>query len=193
MHFYDGAHGPLCISKETALATVPTLSLGVSLAVGPRSIFQVSRQAPGSMLTTDNSYLPISKQPLGVFEGLPPRRCTMRAAPSSIYLIILATISVGVVRTDAHQAKTGWTYPLACCKAHEAGGDCAAIPAPDILRGARGFSVFLHAGDHHMARRPHVFFIPYGDEIPSGDGQYHICLHPTEDDVNCFFAPPDSS
>jgi hypothetical protein len=42
----------------------------------------------------------------------------MRAAPSSIYLIILATISVGVVRTDAHQAKTGWTYPLACCKAH---------------------------------------------------------------------------
>lgn len=117
----------------------------------------------------------------------------MRAAPSSVYLIILATIAVGVVRTDAHQAKTGWTYPLACCKAHEAGGDCAAIPAPDILRGARGFSVFLHAGDHHMARRPHVFFIPYGDEIPSGDGQYHICLHPTEDDVNCFFAPPDSS
>ncbi|CAN7650053.1 hypothetical protein LJR257_004788 [Ensifer adhaerens] len=103
----------------------------------------------------------------------------MTFATSTVPLMTLAAISVGVVRTDAHQTMTG--------------GDCEAIPAPDIMRGARGFSVFLHAGDHHLATRPHMFFIPYGDEIPSGDGRYHICLHPTEDNVNCFFAPPDSS
>jgi hypothetical protein len=117
----------------------------------------------------------------------------MTLATSTVSLITFAVISVGIlVRTDAHQADSGWNPP-ACCKAHDLGGDCEAIPAQDISRGPRGFSVFLHAGDHHLATKPHLFFIPYGDEIPSGDGRYHICLHPTENDVNCFFSPPDSA
>ncbi|TAU37644.1 hypothetical protein ELI43_34085 [Rhizobium leguminosarum] len=115
----------------------------------------------------------------------------MTLTTSTLSMITFAVISVGIpARTDAHQADSGWTYPPACCNAHD---DCEAIPAQDISRGTRGFSVFLHAGDHHLATKPHFFFIPYGDEIPSGDGRYHICLHPTENDVNCFFSPPDSS
>ncbi|WP_080671735.1 hypothetical protein [Rhizobium leguminosarum] len=118
----------------------------------------------------------------------------MTLVTSTISLITLATISAGTpIRAEAHQAASGWTYPPACCKAHDIGGDCEAIPADDIHTGRRGFSVFLHVGDHHLATKPHVFFIPYGDEIPSGDGQYHICLHPTENYVNCFFAPPNGA
>lgn len=102
-------------------------------------------------------------------------------------------ISAGLVgRAAAHDAESGWTYPPACCKAHQLHGDCDAIPTPSVRLGRRGFSVFLHAGDHPLATRPHLFFIPYGDEIPSGDDRYHICLHPSENDVNCFFAPPGS-
>ncbi|WP_244919907.1 hypothetical protein [Rhizobium grahamii] len=54
----------------------------------------------------------------------------------------------------------------------------------------QGYSIILHPGDHFRATRLHLFFVPYGDELPSGDGDFHVCLHPTEDYLNCFFAPP---
>lgn len=34
-----------------------------------------------------------------------------------------------------------------------------------------------------------IFLIPYGNELPSGDDNFHICLYPNEYHVNCFFAP----
>lgn len=118
----------------------------------------------------------------------------MTLVTSTVSVITLTAIIVGMLsRAEAHQAKSGWTYPPACCKAHDTGGDCEAIPARDISPGPRGFSVFLRVGDHHLATKSHLFFIPYGDEIPSGDGRFHICLHPTENDFNCFFAPPDGA
>jgi hypothetical protein len=61
-----------------------------------------------------------------------------------------------------------------------------------MRKGPKGFSVFLHPGDHYLATRNHLFFVPYGDEIQSGDDDYHVCLHPTENDLNCFFAPPEN-
>ncbi|CDM59860.1 hypothetical protein [Rhizobium favelukesii] len=106
--------------------------------------------------------------------------------------ILCAAILIGLlVRSDAHQASSGWTYPPACCKGQKSGGDCNAIPSSDVRKGPHGFSVIIHPGDHALVTRNHEFFVPYGDEIPSGDGEYHICLHPTEDNLNCFFAPPD--
>lgn len=68
---------------------------------------------------------------------------------------------------DAHQAKSAWTYPPACCKGTDVGGDCEAIPGYDVKRGRRGYSVIIHPGDHHLATRHHLFFIPYGNELPS--------------------------
>ena len=116
----------------------------------------------------------------------------MSSTSLTMSVVTISVISmVLVVQSDAHQAGSGWTYPPACCKEKDAGGDCAPIPSSDVRKGAHGFSVTLHPGDHHLATRSHWFFIPYGDEIPSGDGDYHICLHPTEDNVNCFFAPPE--
>ena len=116
----------------------------------------------------------------------------MTSASLVMSVITIAGLSMLLaVRSNAHQAGSGWTYPPACCKDKDVGGDCAAIPAADVRKGARGYSVTLRPGDHPLATRSHRFFIPYGDEIPSGDGEYHICLHPTEDNVNCFFAPPE--
>ena len=115
----------------------------------------------------------------------------MTTRTSTVFLAATAAILASMSdRTDAHEAESGWTYPPACCKSDQLHRDCDAIPTLDVRPGHRGFSVFLRAGDHPLATRPHLFFIPYGDEIPSGDGRYHICLHPTENDVNCFFAPP---
>lgn len=120
-------------------------------------------------------------------------RHLMTVIPSTASVISLAVMSMGLVApSHAHQPSSGWTYPPACCKGNDVGGDCDAIPSWDVRKGPRGFSVILQPGDHHLATRSHNFFIPYGDEIPSGDGNYHLCLHPTEDNVNCFFAPPDN-
>jgi hypothetical protein len=114
--------------------------------------------------------------------------------PFKTLAISLAAFSVGLfVQSDAHEAKSGWTYPQACCLGNDVGGDCEAIPSSDVTKVPRGFAVILHPGDHHLVSRNHHFLIPYGDAIPSGDGEYHICLHPTEFDVNCFFAPPGSA
>lgn len=90
-----------------------------------------------------------------------------------------------------HDADGGWSYPMACCKGTMIGGDCQVVPSNRVARSKRGFSVTINPGDHPLATRSHEFFIPYGNEMPSGNKHYHICLHPTEDDVNCFFAPPD--
>ena len=94
--------------------------------------------------------------------------------------------------SDAHQTAGGWVYPPACCQGSDVAGDCEAISSVNVTRSARGFLILVHPGDHHLATRYHSFFVPYGDEIPSGDQNYHICLHPTEDNLNCFFAPPDA-
>ena len=118
---------------------------------------------------------------------------SMTSTSLSVPVIAIVLLSmVLVVPSDAHQAGSAWTYPLACCRGKDLGGDCDAIPAAGVRKGTRGFSVTLRPGDHPLATRNHWFFIPYGNEIPSGDGDYHICLHPTEDNVNCFFAPPDT-
>ncbi|QRM56207.1 hypothetical protein [Sinorhizobium sp. BG8] len=84
----------------------------------------------------------------------------------------------------------GWKYPLACCRGSEVDGDCHSIPDGDVMQGRRGYFILLRRGDHPKATRDHQFFVPYGDEIPSGDGAYHACLHPGEEHLNCFFAPP---
>jgi len=114
---------------------------------------------------------------------------------ASSFTMIAATILIGAtssVSSDAHDAVSGWTYPPACCRGRGQGGDCDAIPRERVRKMRGGFSIILHPGDHFLAKRPHTFFVPYGNELPSGDGEFHVCLHPNEDYLNCFFAPPQS-
>ncbi|MDP9813833.1 hypothetical protein J2W42_006709 [Rhizobium tibeticum] len=115
----------------------------------------------------------------------------MSAASDVLSMIIAFTAALAADGSSAHDAPSGWSYPLACCKSSAVGGDCEAVPDGRVTKGRRGFRVIIHPGDHHLATHNHLFVIPYGDEMPSGDKDYHIRLHPTERDVNCFFAPPD--
>ncbi len=129
----------------------------------------------------------------------------MTFTPSTASMVFFSVISVGLfAQSDAHQSGSGWTYPLSCCNGKDFGGDCEAIPRSQVWKGPNGFSVILHPGDHHLVTRNQLFLIPYGDESPSGDGDFHICLQPTDEPteadgigqggryrMNCFFAPPD--
>lgn len=125
----------------------------------------------------------------------------MSFTPSTVSMVSFAVISVGIcAQGDAHQSGSSWTYPLSCCS----GKDCRAVPRSQVGKGPNGFSVTLHPGDHHLVTRNQSFLIPYGAESLSGDGNFHICLQPTDEPteadgigrsgryhMNCFFAPPD--
>jgi hypothetical protein len=111
------------------------------------------------------------------------------ASPMALFLVCPAVVAAS--DSDGHDALSGWSHPLACCKSSAVGGDCETIPDGRVTKGPRGFRVIIRPGDHHLATHSHLLFVPYGDEMPSGDKNFHICLHPTEHDVNCFFAPPD--
>ncbi|MDI7863720.1 hypothetical protein MRS76_17340 [Rhizobiaceae bacterium n13] len=111
---------------------------------------------------------------------------------SSLSIALGTGLTIGLVYPErVHQSAGGWTYPPACCRGTDIGGDCEQIPTGDVYKGRYGYSIMLHPGDHRLVTRVHEFFVPYGKEITSGDGAYHVCLHPTEDNVVCFFAPPD--
>lgn len=116
-----------------------------------------------------------------------PRR---RSLPTvAVIFVGGALCSPGV---NAHDAGTGWYYPPSCCDGNGAIGDCQVIPANSVTEAPDGFAVVLFPGDHHLVTRKQSFRIPYGSEIRSGDGNYHICLYPTQATVFCFFAPPGS-
>lgn len=108
-----------------------------------------------------------------------------RALYFSAFLSALSCCS----SATAHDTESGWTYPPACCRGDNERGDCQEVPNTNVSTAPDGFTVLLSPGDHHLVKKRHVFRIPYGATIPSGDSHFHICLHPTEDDVNCFFAP----
>ncbi|PWK67566.1 hypothetical protein [Aminobacter sp. AP02] len=104
-------------------------------------------------------------------------------------LLTLPAFSV-TLQASAHQATSGWTYPPACCHGDIESGECQAIPDKSVKEEGGGWSIQLEPGDHRKVTRHNRYFVPYGSEIPSGDGDFHICLHPTEDHENCFFVPP---
>lgn len=89
----------------------------------------------------------------------------------------------------AHSASRNWGYPPACCHGDPVAGDCGRIPASTVMPQAEGYVIILRPGDHNKVTRQNRYFIPYDVVIPSGDDSFHICLHPTEKDGNCFFAP----
>lgn len=125
--------------------------------------------------------LRLSRQPA------PPRRvvCCCRRCTA----LLIATIA-GTPVSDAHQAQSDWSYPLACCHGDTNRGECQNIPGSAVVERDGGWTIVLNPGDHRKVTHPNRYFVPYGSEIPSQDGQYHICLHPTEEHENCFFVPP---
>ncbi len=98
-------------------------------------------------------------------------------------LALLALVS----GAGAHQAMSGWSYPVACCSGH----DCAEIAAEAVKESAGGYVVTVRPGTHPMWRadrpEPLVVRIPYREAKPSPDGRWHICINGAGD-LLCFFA-----
>lgn len=78
---------------------------------------------------------------------------------------------------SAHQAPSGWQYPLECCSDH----DCAPIADADIPRPLDGGDWLLTTGE--VVLRSKVKWSP--------DGHYHLCR--MGEVIFCLFVPPQGS
>ena len=103
------------------------------------------------------------------------------------WLSLTLMLAVGADAARAHQAMSGWTYPLSCC----ADNDCAQISPQAVRETAGGYVVTIAPGTHPMWRAdrsaPLVVRVLYSEAKPSPDGRFHICLNGAGD-LLCFFA-----
>ncbi len=81
---------------------------------------------------------------------------------------------------DAHDAPSGWTYPMACCSDF----DCREVGDADVTEAADGYRV------------PSGEILAYQDRRvrPSPDGRFHWCsvAGSMTGKTICLFAPPRS-
>ena len=106
--------------------------------------------------------------------------------------VIVTAALVEDVSVFAHSADKGWTYPPACCRGDAVAGECGSIPSITVTPQPDGYVIILRPGDHRKVTHQNRYFVPYDSVIPSGDDKFHICLHPTEEHENCFFAPAEA-
>lgn len=78
----------------------------------------------------------------------------------AVLLMVLGTAA------NAHNAPSGWIYPLDCCS----NTDCEPIPAPEET------SEGWHIRFTSQRFGPIDAFVPHGRERPSGDGSFHACF-----------------
>jgi hypothetical protein len=88
----------------------------------------------------------------------------------------------------AHEAPSGWSYPLACCSNR----DCRMIDAEMVSVTAAGYRFTIPAGYHNMAPDGGVYVVAFSKARISPDGEFCLCLSPRQA-VLCAFAPPPGS
>ena len=103
----------------------------------------------------------------------------------SVLAAAAATSPLAPLTVNAHQAPSGWSYPVQCCS----GIDCGEIPTSAVKETPDGYRVTLKPGDHVMIQAPFDTVVPYAKAKAAPDGAYHICLSPALQ-VLCFFAGP---
>lgn len=111
---------------------------------------------------------------------------------ASVAGVIVMAAVLEDVYVFAHDADRSWSYPPACCHGDMVTGECGSIPSMTVTPQADGYVIILRPGDHQKVTRQNRYFVPYDSVIPSGDDRFHICLHPTEEHENCFFAPSEA-
>lgn len=89
----------------------------------------------------------------------------------------------------AHEAHTGMKYDAWCCNGSNVTGDCQAIPSKRVRVIQGSYQIELRPGDHRLVTAHHLYTIPQSEARRSEDGDYHICLYPTEDTLRCLYAP----
>ena len=93
-----------------------------------------------------------------------------------VFLLLLAAN----IAARAHDAPSGWTYPLSCCSNQ----DCRQANDGEVKEENGGFTL-MSTGET----------VPYGDSRIriSPDGLFHVCQPPTgpkAGSIICLFAPP---
>ena len=96
------------------------------------------------------------------------------------HLIIAAAMIVISSGVEAHDAKSGWTYPSDCC----GGGDCYEISEKDLVVTGQGWRVKA-TGE----------IFPYNQTRRPEDGQYHRCSVQGNPALRtyCLFTPEPGS
>ncbi len=74
----------------------------------------------------------------------------------------------------AHQAPSGWTYPVECCSDTQ---DCQTISGSDVTSDEDGYIVTLAPGEHRHAPEGGTFYMLDNQIKPSGDDNFHVCIH----------------
>ncbi|MCR4264682.1 hypothetical protein [Nitratireductor sp. ZSWI3] len=91
------------------------------------------------------------------------------------------TALVLAVPVSAHEAPSGWNYPMECCSNR----DCQQIPANDVIERSEGYLV-----------KPTGETLSYTDSRlrKSPDGVYHLCAVKRVSNLHtiCLFVPPQS-
>ena len=102
--------------------------------------------------------------------GLP----MIRFAASAFAVSVIASLPAA-----AHDAKAGWTYPLACCSDY----DCREVADADVLERPEGYVIKVTGEVIPMTSRK---------VRPSPDGVFHWCSVAGKDDGKtiCLFVPP---
>ncbi|WP_112437112.1 MULTISPECIES: hypothetical protein [unclassified Rhizobium] len=116
----------------------------------------------------------------------------MRSILVVVMIAFSSCVQIPGVQTSgaqAHDAPSGWAYEPYCCNGDNETGDCQMIPPKSVAITPNGYRVTLLPGDHRLVTHAHVFLLPMGRAMKSGDGDYHLCLFPNEDTPRCFYAP----
>lgn len=103
-------------------------------------------------------------------QGFPSPRLAAAIVPLSVIVSIPAA---------AHDAKSGWTYPLACCSDY----DCREVADAEVLERPEGYVIKVTGEVIPMTSRK---------VRPSPDGVFHWCSVAGRDDGKtiCLFVPP---
>lgn len=104
------------------------------------------------------------------FSGLPRTRAFAALGIASLFPAVPAA---------AHDAPSGWTYPLACCSDF----DCREVADADVVEGPQGYVIKV-TGEVIPMTSPKVRNSP--------DGQFHWCsvAGKTDGKTICLFVPP---
>ena len=110
-----------------------------------------------------------------------------------LLVLFLFSLALSTAAADAHHSPTGMKYDPWCCNGDGEHGDCAPIPSRDVSIRKNGYEIVLNPGDHPGVHSTHIFIESFKSARISTDGQYHACLFPTENQLRCFYAPPQGS
>lgn len=102
-----------------------------------------------------------------------------RIAAATIATALAAAIMWLALPARAHDAPSGWSYPMACCS----GYDCREVATDAVHEGPQGY-VIVATGEVIAMTSPKV--------RPSPDGVFHWCSVAGRDDGKtiCLFVPP---